>query len=114
MRWFERRGIRVASIVGLVVGVMLLGVGIFGLVSAAQTNSDSQATKDQVTVLREETDALDQQREAAIADAEAAVAKAAALGMKTSDVEVAVLTVHEATHETVAAGQRPRRLRRGG
>ena len=55
-------------------------------------------------MLREETDALNQQRDAAIADAEAAVAKAAALGMKTSDVEVAVLTVHEATHDTVAEG----------
>jgi hypothetical protein len=103
-RWFDRRGVRLASIVGIVVGVLLLGVGIFGFVSASKTNADSQASKDQVAALEQELASLQTQRDATLEEASNAMEKAEAIGLETTGVDLAMSAVDEAAGATIDAG----------
>jgi Tfp pilus assembly protein PilV len=94
----------VASAVVIVIGVLLMGVGALGFVSATTTNNDSQTTKDQVAALEQETSALQQDRDAREAETETATTAKRKLTTDVQTVRFAVLSLHNVTHAAVAAG----------
>jgi hypothetical protein len=102
--FFERRWVRLSSIAGIVVGVLLFGVGILGFVSATRTDADAQASKDQVAALEQEVASLETQRDATLQDASNAMEKAKAIGLETTGVDLALSGVDEAATATVDAG----------
>ena len=100
--WYERRAARWVWVGALAVGVGLLGVGLFGFLSAQNTDDDARATKDQVAALQAETADLEQQRSKAEEDASAANDEARSLEDATRDVKQAALEL-ENTMATVTA-----------
>jgi len=99
--WYQRRAVLVSSAVAAGLGVVLILLGIVAFASAAKTNSDAQATEDQVAALESETAMLQQQLDASQAAAAAASAKETAISGHTADAKRAVRELHNTTHDTV-------------
>ena len=89
----------------LAVGIVLLGVGVFGFASAKRTDDGSRATKDRVAALQAETVAMTARSDQALAEANAARDEATghdgsvrALQTAADDVETAAQAASDAAN----------------
>jgi len=85
--WWSWPALRWAWIGLLVVGVVLLGLGVAGFVSAAGTNDDAEATEAQVADLAAETAQLQVERDQAVDAAALAAAEDRTLTDAAIDVQ---------------------------
>jgi hypothetical protein len=93
--WYNRRGARWGALGVLAVGLLLMAVGVFGFVSAKQTNDDAAPTKAQVVSIQEELTTLTQQRDDAVAAAQEAQATSGSLDRSTAAVTAAMMKVDD-------------------
>jgi hypothetical protein len=103
-RWYERGWVRITSVVVIAVGVVLLGVGVAGFVSASSTNDDVDATRAELAAVQGEADSLRRQSETILAEAEAARTKAAEAGADVTLVTAAVGNVADRTNTSIDRG----------
>ncbi len=95
--WYDRRGARWGALGVLTVGLLLVAVGVFGLVSAKQTNDDAAPTKAQLTSMQTELATLTQQRDDAVAAAQTARARGNASDAALEEVDFQLLQVEDQT-----------------
>jgi hypothetical protein len=103
--WYDRRGARWGALGVLAVGLLLMAVGVFGFVSAKQTNDDAAPTKAQVASIQEELTTLTQQRDDAVAAAQEAQTASSALDLSTSAVTTAMMKVDDQLIVVINAGE---------
>jgi hypothetical protein len=87
--WHEKPVVRGLGAAALVLGLVLIGVGIWGFVAASSADHDADTAEAQAAEVRDEAASLDAEREQALADASSASDQADALSRASVQVRTA-------------------------